>query len=262
MSRVFAFTLLVAAAFAQTTPPPAAKPPEEVDRALRARVNEFYTLLKNREYRKAEALVAEDTKDYYYDGSKPEVNNFEIMNVEWTDQFSRARVTTLCAQMLVVPGFPVGEVKLRVPTTWKLENGNWYVFVDQSKQLSPVGLSPKRPSGAASGAASGSPSTGIPKEIPNTPAFALGKLQADKQTVRLAPGTSEQVILTNGSAGFMQLQLGYPLDGIEAKLDRANLNRGEKAILTLRAGKEPKPGIYSLRVIPTQEVIDIQVQVQ
>jgi hypothetical protein len=262
MARVFPFALLVAAAFAQTAPPPAAKPPAEVDQTLRARVNEFYTLLKNHEYRKAEGLVAEDTKDYYYDGSKPEVSNFEILAVEWTDRFTRAKVTTQCSQMLVVPGFPASEVKLRVPTTWKLENGNWYVFVDQSKQLSPVGLPLKPPSGTASGAASGPPPAGIPREIPTTTDFVLGKLQADKQTVHLAPGTSEQVTLTNGSAGFMQLQLGYPLAGVEAKLDRANLNQGEKAILTLQAGKEPKPGIYSLRVMPTQEVIDIQVQVK
>jgi len=262
MYRVFPFALLVAAAFAQTAPPRAAKPPARVDQALRVRVNEFYTLLKNREYRKAEALVAEDTKDYYYEGSKPEVNNFEILAIEWTDRFTRAKVTTQCAQILAVQGFPPAEVKLRVPTTWRLENGNWYVFVDQSKQLSLVGLPLKPPSGAAPGAASAPAAAGVPREIPQTPGFALGKLQADKQTVHLAPGTSEQVTFTNGSAGFMQLQLGYPLSGIEATLDRSSLKQGEKAILTLQAGKEPKSGIYSLIVMPTQEVIDIQVQVK
>jgi hypothetical protein len=128
------------------------------------------------------------------------------------------------------------------------------VFVDQSRLLSPVGLPLKPPSGA--------PAPGIPKEIPQTPAFALGKLQADKQTVLLAPGASEQVTFTNNSAGFMQIQLGYPLAGIEAKLDRSSLNHGDKAILTLQAGQEPKPGTYSVRIIPTQEVVNINVQVK
>jgi hypothetical protein len=116
--------------------------------------------------------------------------------------------------------------------------------------------------GAGSGSGSGSAPAGFPKEIPKSAAFALGKLQADKQVVELTPGGAGQVTLTNGSSGFMKLELGYPLTGIEAKLDRTDLGQGEKAILTLQAGKEPQPGTYYLRIIPTQEVIGIQVQVK
>jgi len=266
MFRVSLLALLVVAAFAQTGPSPAGPPPPEVDQALRARVNEFYTLLRNHEYRKAEGLVAEDTKDYYYEGSKPEVSRFEILDIEWTDQFTRAKVTTRCSQLVMVPGFPAGEVSLKIPTTWRLENGNWDVFVDQSKLVGPLGLQSKLASSSgpapASGAAPAGVPAGVPRDIPQNAGFVLGKLQADKQTVHLAPGTAEQVTLTNGSAGLMRLELGYPLSGIEAKLDRTDLGQGEKAILTLRAGKEPKPGIYSLRIMPTQEVIGIEVQVK
>jgi hypothetical protein len=259
MLRATLLTLLASAAFAQTGLPTTEKPPAEVDQALRTRVNEFYTFLKNHEFRKAEGLIAEDTKDYYYEGSKPEISKFEILDVEWTEGFTHARVITQCAQVLSIPGFPAGEMTLKVPSTWRLENGTWYLFVDQSKLLSPVGLLYKPGSSPAPG---GTPPGGIPKDLPQTSTFALGKLEADKQIVQLAPGASEQVTLTNGSAGVLVLELGYPLTGIEAKLDRSRLGQGQKAVLTLQAGKEPKPGTYSLRIMPTQEVIGILVQVK
>jgi hypothetical protein len=51
MCRIALLLLLGTAAFAQTDVPPAVtplaeKPPAEVDQALRARVNEFYTMMK------------------------------------------------------------------------------------------------------------------------------------------------------------------------------------------------------------------------
>jgi len=254
MFRVALALLLVAAAFAQTAPPPAEKPPAGVDQALRARVTEFYSLMKSREYRKAEGLIADDTKDYYYNGSKPAIKQFEVLDVEWSDGFTHARVTTRCTEAVMIPGFPVGDVSLNLPSTWRLESGTWYLFVDQSKMFSPVGLQFKDHPGPAP--------AGMPKDIPQTAGFVMGKLQADKQTVRLAPGETEQVTLINGSAGIVSLEPGYPPKGIEVTLDRADVGHGEKAILTLKAGKEPTPGVYSLRVVPTQETISIDVQVK
>jgi hypothetical protein len=41
-----------------------------------------------------------------------------------------------------------------------------------------------------------------------------------------------------------------------------NIGAGEKGILTLRAGKDAKPGVLSLRVEQTNQVIPIQVKIE
>jgi hypothetical protein len=44
--------------------------PREVDQALRTRISEFYQDHGGGKFRQAEALVAAETKDYFY-GAKP-----------------------------------------------------------------------------------------------------------------------------------------------------------------------------------------------
>jgi hypothetical protein len=260
MEIMFRFALLAVlglAAFAQTGAAPAEKPPADVDQALRARVSEFYTLVVNHEYRKAEALIADDTKDYYYEGTKPEVTRFEVVDVQYSDHFTNAKVFTQCGQRIAAPGFPPSEFTMKFPTTWRFENGNWFLYVDQSKLLSPVGLPLRPPLGSVP-----APPAGLPTVIPQDPSFVFGKVSADKEMVQLAAGSTVQVHITNGLQGPMSLELGAPLKGIEAKLDRTNLANGEKAVLSLTAGKEPTSGPFYLRVVPTGEAILIRVQVK
>jgi hypothetical protein len=262
MYRLALFAFLGVAAFAQTDVPPAEKPPADVDQAVRARVNEFYTLLKDQQYRKGESFVSDDTKDYYYEGSKPVVHAFEIIDVQYSNNFTHAKVTTKCTTPLVVPGFPQSEVSLKIPTLWRLENGNWYLYEDSTKMFNLDGLQKKVEAAIAAAPVPGAAVSGMPKEIPQTPAFAMGKMQVDKTDIELTAGAEAQIQISNGSAGRMELELGYPLPGIEAKLDRTAVDHGEKAVLTLKAGKQATGGIFFVRVMPTEEVIKVRVQVK
>jgi hypothetical protein len=72
--------------------------PRQTDQALRSRVKEFYDLLMAHKARAAEALVAEDTKDYYYDSQKPEIKSFAIETITWGPSFRTAEAT-INAQM-------------------------------------------------------------------------------------------------------------------------------------------------------------------
>ena len=274
MYRIAIFALLGTAAFAQTDAPPSEKPPAEVDKALRARVNDFYTLMKNHEYRKGEALIAEDTREYYYAGSKPDVHTFEILDIEYSDRFTHARAITRCTQPLVVAGFPPSEINVKLPSLWRFENGNWYLYEEPSRMDSPGGLQKKieaaveagtaaATADAAAAAGNGKPAdSGMPKELPKNAGFAMGKIEVDRTAIALAPGTSEQIHISNHSPGPMMLELGYPLKGVEPKLDRTDLNQGDNATLTLKANKEPFGGIFYLRIMPTEEVITIRVQIK
>jgi hypothetical protein len=265
MRRICLFVLVTAAAFAQADAPPAEKPPADVDQAVRARVTEFYTLMKNHEYRKGESLIAEDTKEYYYAGGKPEIHTFEILEVEYSGNFTRAKAITRCSQPLVMAGFPPGEITVKMPTLWKLENGNWFLYEDPTKIASPGGLQKKVQAAVEAGAAVASADklpAGMPKEIPQDPSFAFGKIEVDKAQVSLTAGATEQIHIDNRSSGPMRLELGYPLKGVDAKLDRRDLNKGEGAVLTLKAGEAPSGGPFYLRVLPTEEAITIRVSVE
>jgi hypothetical protein len=267
MYRIALFAFLGAAAFAQTDVSPAEKPPAGLEQAVRTRVNEFYSMMLNHQYRKAEAWIAEDTKDYYYGGQKPEIRKYEVLTIEFSEHFTHAKAITRVSEPVVVAGFPPSEMTVNIPSLWKIENGNWCLYEDPEKITNPSGLRTKIQAvidqAAAANAAGATPALPeMPRELPKDPSFVLGKIQVDKPAVTLAAGTAETVSIVNGSSGPVTLELGYPLQGIEAKLDRTEVPRGERAVLTLTAGKAPGSGAFYLRVMPTGEAIRIQVQVK
>ena len=260
--RIAIAALLAAACFAQTAPPDAPKPPAEVDQALRARINEFYGLLLKREFRKAEAIVAEDTKDYYYDIGKPDITKYELLEIHYSDNFTHATATTQCAQKVLLPGFPMGEWNVKVPSLWKFENGNWYWSVNQREVMTPVGIINRVEPGNGAGR-SAPPTAGvIPKEFPKTPDFALGKVGADKKTVTLEGDKAEKVTIVNGMAGQIRLSMPPKQLGLDLQLEPAELSEGQKAVLTVRAIKGSVSGVLSVQIIPTGEMLANQVVVK
>jgi hypothetical protein len=261
MYRIALFAMLGVAAFAQTDSPPAAQPPADVEQAVRARVNQFYTMMMNQDYRKAEALVAEDTKDYYYAGSKPVIHKFEVLHIEFSENFTHAKAITRVSEPIVMAGFPPTEIAINMPTLWKLENGNWCVYEDPEKITNPTGLATKVQK-IVDGAAAQLKMPQMPKDQPTDTSMALGKVQIDKQEVTLTTGVAETITIVNNAPGPVRLEPGYPLGGIEAKLDRTDLSKGEKAILTLTASKDARGGFYYLRLAPTEEALRILVKVQ
>lgn len=253
--------LVTAVCLAQTAPPDAPKPPADVDQALRARINEFYGLLLKKEFRKAEALVADDTKDYYYGIGKPDISKYELIEIQYSDNFTRAVAITQCAQKVNQPGFPLGEWNLKVPSLWKYENGNWYWYVNQKVAMTPVGVIQKAEEGNGTAASAPAATGGIPKEIARTPDFALGKVGADKKVITLEGDKAEKVTIVNGAAGQIRLFMPKQL-GLDLQLEPAELSQGEKAVLTVRATKDSVSGVLGVEVIPTGEVIGIRVVVK
>lgn len=264
MYRIALFALLGTAAFAQTEAPQAEKVPAELEQTVRSRVDEFYSRMLKGQYRQAEAFIAEDTKDYYYAGAKPEIHKYELISVEFSD-LTHAKALAKVTEPVTMAGFPPSEMTVTVPSLWRLEDGKWLLYEDPDKIKNPSGLQSKiqdAVKGAASATGAGTPS-GMPSEIPKDPSFAMGKVLANKAEVKLVSGGSDTVVIANSSQGPFTLEPGAQLPGIEAKLDKTELGRGEKAILTLTASKEAKAGgFYYLRVMPTGEPIRINVKVQ
>jgi hypothetical protein len=263
MHRIALFALLGTAAFAQTEAPAEEKAPAELEQTVRARVDQFYAHMVKAQYRQAEALISEDTKDYYYAGAKPDIRKYEVLTLEFSEHLTRAKAMTKVTEPVTTPGFPPTEMTVTIPSYWRLENGNWLLYEDPDKVKNPSGLQTKIQDAISNAAAAtGTTPPGMPHDLPKDPSFALGKVLVDKENVKLKEGASETVLIANSSQGPFTLEPGAPLPGIEAKLDKTELGRGDKAILTLTAGKDAKGGFYYLRVMPTGEPIRIIVTVQ
>ena len=253
------FTLLAVFAvgsFAQNAGDAFNKPPADVDEALRARITEFFDLHVKGEFRKAEALVAEDTQDLYYSSSKTKYVSFEIGRIDYSEDFTRAKATVLCEQYIMLPGFLGKPMKIPIPSTWKLVDGTWYWYVDpESLRMTPFG---KMNPGTARESA--------PKTIPaiptTVPDYIYEQVKADKASVSLKVGESEQVTVTNSAPGTMNISVTGSLPGVEVKLDRTVLNTGEKAVLTFQASNEAQSGVLSIQVEQTNQVIPIQVAIK
>ena len=254
MSRLLLFALLPVALCAQAPADLFNKPPTEVDAALRARITEFLQYHVKQQFRQAEALVAEDTKDFFYSHNKPQYLTFEITRIEYSKDFTHAKATIVVEQFVMMPGFTDKPMKIPQPSTWKLEGGKWCWYVDpESIRETPFG---KMNPGA------GTTPRGLPTVLPTSADFALGKVKADKASITLRPGDSQQVKVTNTAPGIMDLTLvGFP-QGIDAKLDRTTLKANETAVLTLQAGKDPRYGNVDLRVEQTLEFVTIEVVIK
>jgi hypothetical protein len=233
---------------------PSEKPPAEVDEALRARINQFFQFLVDAKYRQAEALVAEDSKDAYYNGQKPKFLTYELKDIEYSEQATRAKATLMCETVVAVPGFAGRPIKVSVGSTWKLVDGQWFWYVDpETARRTPFGTMTPGP---------GTRPPGMPAALPTDPGFAMGKIKVDKNVLNLHAGESAEVMLTNSAEGLMSISLTGRIPGVDVKMDRMNLQMGEKAVLSIKTREGAQSGTLSVQVEQTNEVIPIQINIQ
>src|SRR4051794_20790033 len=131
MFRVSLLALLASLSFAQNAADVFNKPPAKVDQALRQRIDQFYQFHIKKEFRKAEAFVAPDTREYFYSHNKPAYLSCELRSIAYSDNFKKAKATVACEQFVMVPGFTDKPLKVPFGSTWELLKGKWFWYVDQ-----------------------------------------------------------------------------------------------------------------------------------
>jgi hypothetical protein len=259
MHRFALFALCTVFAFAQPNDPFKPKPPADVDAALRARVQEFFDLHVKGQFRKAEELVAEDTKDFFYTHNKPKYISCEFSQIDYSDHFTKANAVMLCEQYIMMPGFAGQPMKVPTPSTWKVENGKWYWYVDQDAlrntpwgRMTP-GAFPEK----------GAPAAPPPSlaSIPTSVDFVFKQVRLDKNAVRLKAGESTEVTISNSAPGPMAISLSPAPSGIEVSLDKPNVPAAGKAVLTVRASKGAKSGVLNVQVEQTLQSLPIQIAI-
>src|SRR5579863_7304979 len=146
----------VAVCFAQA-PKEEPKPPADVDKALRTRVEEFFQDHVTGEYRKAEALVAEDSKDLFYNHNKPRyIKYVGIDHVTYSDNFTKAYAVVMVVSPEMIAGWGSDPAALPIPSTWKIDNGKWCWYVEPEQFLrTPFGNIPLNSAGKGGNGAPG-----------------------------------------------------------------------------------------------------------
>ena len=235
-----ALAFLPVLAFAQTPPP-------EVEQALRARVTEFFQLHVDAAFRKAQDMVAEDTKDYYFAAQKVQFKSFHIDDIRFNDDFTKAEVTVTGVRTWQPrPDFPPTLVTTPMPTRWKIENGKWVWYYNPNDEwLTPMGPSDR--SAIATPVPAPIPRFD-PSQIGNAARAIMQQSSIDKNVVTLAPDkpSSEQVVFHNGQPGQVKLVL-QPLPaiaGFSAVFEKSDLNANENTVLKIHyepGDKQPAP---------------------
>lgn len=261
MHRTIVLAVLAVSCFAQNAEELFNRPPADVDQALRARIKEFYDDHIQGQPRKAEALVAEDTKDFYYNNNKPQYTYCQIRRIEYSEKFTDAKVTMLCGMYVMVPGFTDKPLDVPFPSTWKIEDGKWVWYVSQeARRASGMGLQMKPGPPVYTGRSD--PNSHALPQLPTSPDFLFSLVKVDKRDVELKRGDSVQVNIANTSPGVMMLEVAGKIAGVEATIENPNPKSNEKAVLTLKAADTAQSGTLDILVKPISQVIPIHVTVK
>jgi hypothetical protein len=140
--RRFALLLAVLAlagsSAAQENPFPNAPPEEEG--ALKERVNSFYSTFQQGQFREAEAFVAEESREVYYNAPKTRIFSYEIRNLEFNSDLDEANVLVAVESLSPLSAQPL---KQPLQSRWKRIDGEWYMYLKGievgEKYKTPVG---------------------------------------------------------------------------------------------------------------------------
>lgn len=272
MSKVFAgkvsaasilVSAVVAGALGQQPADLFTKAPPAIDEALRDRISKFFQCQVDGKPRQAEQYVAEESKDYYYEMQKPRYLSFEIRNISYSDEFTKAKAMIAVEMTVNIPQFQNKAMKIPFMTMWKVVDGQWFWYVDpDASRMTPFG---KMNPGASKSDGS---QAGGPPDMSKTPdILSLWKqVQVDKQSVQLKAheASSDQVTISSQLPGMVSLQLQtLDVPGLVVKLDRTELKAGEKAVLSFdfKPGeKAPRsPLAVNVSVQPINSVIGVRV---
>jgi hypothetical protein len=249
----FLFPVMAVTAWAQQ-PSPATR---EAEAALRTRAEQFFQLQVDKKYRQAEALVADDTKDNYYNGNKFSIKGFTIQRIELLDDNTRAKVTINGKVTLQIP--TGGAVDLDAPSTtlWKLEAGQWVWYIDETAVVqTPFGPIKVQPGDGKS------PQLTMPGKAPDI-ATLQNSVKIDRTSVELTAEAPEQTVsVSNELAGGVDLELGSvrDTDGFRAEIEKKHLEAGEKTLIHFTATKgKAAERVMQVLVSPLGSQLDIRV---
>ena len=203
------------------------KAPPAIDEALRARVGQFYQAFVEGKFKQAYLLVADDSQDKFFELSKDEYKSFEIVRINYSDNFSKAAVVTAIKSEWRFQGAST-LTKFPLTSNWEVIDGQWYWHYVRpttvATPFSPSGFVPLPPENTA--AAGAKPATVVPNNFTGAAQRILSEVSIDKSSVRLrSDETSRDVVhVRNGMPGEVSLKLEKPdIPGLNVTVEKTSL---------------------------------------
>ena len=247
--RSISATLLLAcaAAFAESPTAVFDKAPPQVENALRERIAKFFEAHISGKFRAAEQVVHEDSQDIFYNAQKQKYISYEIVKIDYSDNFKKATVIT--AVELDWHTARLGKIRVKPPmkTLWKVDNGQWWWYAEPQKDWeTPFGrMTPG--ADATKGA--------VPEWTLRDPAAVLDKVKASKREIRLVSHEKSEDFaeITNDMPGHLTLEIykASHAPGLRVTLSKTELKSGESARVDFKF--DPPD-----RSVKTTQVVDVR----
>jgi hypothetical protein len=235
------------------------KAPPEVDEALRSRVAAFFQAQADGKFRQAEAYVAEDSKDIYYNGEKRKIISFDILKINYSEDYTKADVIIAVEIDYRTPRMTM-RVKPATASQWKLENGQWVWYVVPRKDWeTPFGIMQAGPDGDGGGG------PGISGRMQPEEILSLVKLNRSNVELRGDRPGSETLEITNGMPGEIRVAIDNrtPSPGLKVDLEK-DVVPGRSVAKVEIAYQPPKHGAvaeasFLITVQPTNQHFPVKV---
>ena len=235
----------------------AAQPSPKVDQSLRARINEFYELQVNRQFRQAEDLIAQDSKEFYYESKKPDIKSFSIDKIEYSPGLKTAVASIRAKVEIIFGGAPPMVVESVSPSNWKIEKGKWCWYFDKEKfSETPFGKAHPQTAGANA-------SPPDPRALfQSTAAAAMkGAVQPDKQRIQLdaAHPAPQTIQLKNVLPGGVSIKAVNAPAGVNVVIAKQDLGPTESTAVTITPveGTTERPAAVVFQALPMNQTISI-----
>lgn len=251
------------------------KAPPAIDDALRARVGKFYGAFVAGKFKEAYMLVADDSQDKFFELSKDEYKSFEIVKINYSDNFTKAAVVSAIKSDWRWHG-AVTLTTFPLTSNWEVIDGEWYWhYVRPTMVANPFSPTGQVPVPADSGIEKGAPA--VPKDFAGAARGILAKVSVDKDSVQLHSGETSQDMLhvRNDMPGEISLKIDQPaFPGLKITLGKSHLMAHEETT-ALFEWHPDDPGIHcldcakntnrhiavQLHVIPTGQVFPIGISI-
>jgi len=203
------------------------KAPPAVDEALRSTVSKFYQHYVDGKFRAATQYVAEDSQDIFFEADKRRCHRFEILKVDYQDDFTKANVLVNCATDILMPPLGVTRVMMPLSSKWKIESGKWLWFVVPREGRQSAFGDMKPGEGSATDAT-------IPRGPSVEDLMKMVTLDRGTMNVKAGEKKSEEFTVSNGMTGALKLTVapGLPSD-FKVRIVPAELKGKDTAKVTI-----------------------------
>jgi hypothetical protein len=263
------------AAFGQDTAIPSENAPPEINKALQARVDQFYSANITGKWRDAFQVVADDMQNEYLASSKDTYDRCDTIKITYTDKFTKATVRENCHGEY---RWHNSHIPATIPltSTWKLVDGQWYwYYLKPTEVMTPWGLSTVAPDATPNGSAVNAKIETVLKDPGSMAKEILGQVKLDKKEIHLRgyENSRDELRISNAMQGTISVAISCPpIPGFHIKQDKVDVASKGTSVITFEYNideaqkqcgecyKLAKPTLTaSIRIDPTAQLFPVKI---